>query len=241
MLIKKTFQILMLSLFIVLSFVYGLAVGTYKIFPYNEVQNVKRALIGGDGKGHRSFKEPSYTHKTSFFKLIAQNDYDIVFIGDSITDGSDWNDVFPDKIIANRGISGDTTDGVLKRMDTILNTKAEKAFVMIGTNDVSRGFDVETIFKNYVEILDLLLSNDIEPIVQSTLFTYNDEMRDNRTIKALNKKLKTFCENNDITYVDLNAILSKNETLIKKYSDDGLHLNGSGYVAWSKIIEEHVY
>lgn len=239
MLKKKNANRLFLGSLLAITFVYGLAVGHYRIFPFNAIYEAKNIVMGHTTT--RTFKEPGYTHKTSFFQLISQNDYDIVFIGDSITDGSDWYDIFPNKIIANRGISGDTTEGILKRMDTILNTNAEKAFVMIGTNDISRGTDIKTIFNNYVKILEQLKINNIEPIVQSTLFTYDNAQRDNKVISRLNKKLKDFCSEKNIIYVDLNVHLSKNERLINEYSNDGLHLNGQGYVIWAKAIKEYVY
>lgn len=50
-----------------------------------------------------------YKLKLDYFAENHQNTYDIVFVGDSITDGAEWEDLFPNYYIANRGISGDTS------------------------------------------------------------------------------------------------------------------------------------
>lgn len=236
--LKKTHvKRLLWGAFIVISFIYGLTVGTYKIFPFSELNMIKD-LVSSKAEP-KSFETPYYLHKTSFFKLKSQSDYDVVFIGDSITDGSDWYDVFPDLKVANRGINGDTTAGVLNRMDTILNTNAEKAFLMIGANDIG-AIDVEVILHNYVNILKQLKNSDIEPIVLSTLFTYN-HVRDNKIIRKLNTKLKILCSDLGITYVDLNVHLSIDGELNKDYSFDGIHLNGIAYSIWAKAIKDYIY
>lgn len=237
MLKKKNATRLFLASLLAITFVYGLAVGTYKIFPFNELNMVKD-FVSGKAEP-KSFETPYYLHKTSFFKLKSQSDYDVVFIGDSITDGSDWYDIFPDLKVANRGVNGDTTAGVLNRMDTIINTNAEKAFLMIGANDIG-AIDVEVIFDNYVNILKQLRDSDIEPIVLSTLLTYN-HVRDNKIIRKLNTKLKTLCSDLDITYVDLNVHLSIDGELNKDYSFDGIHLNGIAYAIWAEAIKNYVY
>ncbi|QOD13543.1 G-D-S-L family lipolytic protein [Psychrobacter sp. 28M-43] len=233
--LKKIMLVLLFSVF----FLYGLAVGHYNVFPFHQIVAAKHFISGPEPE--ISFvATPYYLHKKTFFQLNSQDDYNIVFIGDSITDESDWYDIFPDQIIANRGISGDSTEGVLKRMDTITNTKAEKAFIMIGTNDIASDVDVETIIENYEKILDELEINKITPIVQSTLLTYNKTAERNENINKLNTKLKSVCLKRNITYVDLNPYLSENGMLSEKYSYDGLHLNGEGYAMWSKVILEYV-
>lgn len=238
MLNKKNITRLFLGLFLAISFVYGLVVGTYKIFPFNEIRMVKDFVSGEKNK----VNDPYYLHKTSFFKLHSRSDYDVVFIGDSITDGSDWYDIFPSLKVANRGISSDTTAGVLNRMDTIINTGAGKAFLMVGINDINHGVDVKTIFNNYKEIINELKKNNIEPFVQSTLLTNTSitSRIDNKYVNELNARLMKFCNDNNIVFIDLNPLLSKSGKLNKDYSFDGVHLSGEAYAMWSKAIANYV-
>jgi hypothetical protein len=60
--------------------------------------------------------KPYYQHKKQRFESY-KTKADIVMIGDSITDGAEWHEMFPQLNIVNRGISGDTTVGVLNRLD----------------------------------------------------------------------------------------------------------------------------
>lgn len=230
---------ILLTLIFITVFLYGLAIGHYKIFPFYEITAAKELILGSQPPVS-SMDSPHYLSKKSFFELNSQDDYDIVFIGDSITQRSDWYDIFPNQTIANRGISGDTTEGVLNRMDTIIDTKPEKAFLMIGTNDISVGVDVETIIENYIKILDELETNNITPIVQSTILTYDQPQERNENINKLNVKLKDICSDRNIAYVDLNPYLSENGMLSDEYSYDGVHLNGQAYVVWSKVISGYV-
>ncbi|MDG1021432.1 MAG: GDSL-type esterase/lipase family protein [Emcibacteraceae bacterium] len=228
---------LLLGVSLFTTFVYGIAVGAYEIFPFNEIKEIKELIL--EGNTLNVFETPYYLDKISFYKSISQSDYDVVFVGDSITDRSDWHDIFPHLTVANRGINSDPTEGVLNRLDTIVDTKAEKAFLMIGINDIGYGIDMDTIFVNYVKIIRALEKNNITPYVQSTLFT-DGHSSIQKNVKDLNMRLRTFCKKNNIVFIDLNSQLSKKEKLKNIYSFDGVHLNGKGYEIWSKILLKYL-
>jgi lysophospholipase L1-like esterase len=57
----------------------------------------------------------------------------------------------------------------------------------------------------------------------------------------LNEKLKTLFAKEKMSYIDLNPIISENETLRKAYSSDGIHLNAQGYQAWKEAIRKLVF
>ena len=88
------------------------------------------------------------------FRELAITSKDIVFIGNSITNGAEWNELFPRKRVKNRGISGDTSEGVYDRLDALVKGKPAKIFVLIGINDISRGIEVETIVQNMKQIVE---------------------------------------------------------------------------------------
>lgn len=229
----------LLFIVLIIFFLYGLAVGHYHIFPFEQAKAAKN-LISNSDHSTSFVKTPYYLHKTTFFELNHRDNYDVVFVGDSITDYSDWYDIFTGISIANRGIAGDTTTGILNRMNTITNTGAKQAFIMIGTNDISANENIDIVFNNYVEILHQLDANNIRPIVQSTLLTYDKPKTQNDTINQLNDRLKDYCSKVGITYIDLNKYLASNGKLESKYSYDGLHLNGQGYAVWSEVISKYI-
>ncbi|RLA77880.1 MAG: lipolytic protein [Epsilonproteobacteria bacterium] len=178
-----------------------------------------------------------YQHRVSQFELLSfENSKSIVMLGDSITDRGLWNELTKRNDIINRGISGDTTIGVLGRLDS-LNKNLKIAFVMIGVNDLLKNRSVEYVFKNYVKIISGLEEKGIKPIIQTTLHVgtlapaiYNTK------IYKLNELLKNYAQKEKLQFIDLNKVFAPNEVLLDKYSLDGLHLNGAGYMEWVKII-----
>ena len=72
-----------------------------------------------------------YHQRLSHFETLPKTKNDIVFLGNSISDGAEWSELFADNHIKNRGISGDFTIGVLNRLDEISIRKPKKVFLLI--------------------------------------------------------------------------------------------------------------
>ncbi|RZL60456.1 MAG: sialate O-acetylesterase, partial [Pedobacter sp.] len=83
---------------------------------------------------------------------IAKKEY--VFLGNSITAGTDWSKLLSLPQAKNRGISGDITFGVLERLQEVIDRKPAKVFVLIGINDVSRDIPDSLILRNYKIIIE---------------------------------------------------------------------------------------
>ena len=97
--------------------------------------------------------DPYYKHKKSQFEILALNEkYKTIMLGDSITDEAQWDELLNSDTIQNRGISGDTTDGVIDRLNPI-GKNIEKVFIMIGVNDIMRGKPVDEVYLNYLKII----------------------------------------------------------------------------------------
>ncbi len=60
-----------------------------------------------------------YWQRVTHFNTLPQSKDDIIFLGNSITDGDEWSELFDDNHIKNRGISGNITAGVIHRLDGI--------------------------------------------------------------------------------------------------------------------------
>ena len=136
--------------------------------------------------------DPYYLHKKSQFEMLEQNDkYKIVMIGDSITDGGLWNELLNNDLIQNRGIAGDTTDGVLDRLNST-NKNINQAFIMIGINDFFQEKSVDYVFSNYLKIIENLQQKGIKVYIQSTLFVGDEKpSKYNEKVEVLNEKLKS--------------------------------------------------
>ncbi len=164
------------------------------------------------------------------------NEADVVMFGDSITEWGPWSEMFPSAQLVNRGLAGDTTKGMLRRIETTLQVKPNRVFVMAGINDLAQGFRVEDIFNRYLEMLDIWQQNNIEVVVQSTLFVGPRLASLNSMVFELNTLLKKVSKERGIQYVDVAEVLCPDQTLPLKYSCDDLHLNAAAYQKWQDTI-----
>lgn len=167
----------------------------------------------------------------------------ILFIGDSLTEWFEFSRYFPDSPIWNEGIAGDTTYGLLERIDSIMKQPADKIFLMIGINDVFNGFLKDDIIENQQLIIEEIQtqSNQSELIVQS-LLPVNESMMGspgylNRLIRYINKQIRENCEGRKITFLDLYADFLSGDEMDRKYTTDGAHLSEAGYKLWAQKIQ----
>ena len=161
---------------------------------------------------------------------------DVVFIGDSLTEGYDLKSFYPEYNVLNRGISGDTTDGLKGRLNVSVYAANPKVVVMlIGANN----FD--TMLNDYENIvIDLKTNLPDTKIVLLSLTAMSKEWGKNNT-KAIenNKVIKQLSQKYNCEFIDLfNPLIdpSTNE-LYESYTIDGGHLTTHGYSEITKIIK----
>jgi lysophospholipase L1-like esterase len=168
---------------------------------------------------------------------------DIVFLGDSLTEGFDLEHYFKITNIRNRGISGDTTYQVRYRLEEILKASPEKLFLMIGINDFLQGTDEITILRHISAILLEFhqQSPRTEIFVQSILpvnvsATFTDE-NINLAIFSINDGLRIICRESHIQFVDIYGdFLNDKGEMAENYTSDGVHLSKDGYDLWARLI-----
>ena len=184
--------------------------------------------------------DPYYKHKKSQFDVLAQNDrYETIMLGDSITDEGSWDELLNNDTIQNRGISGDTTDGVLDRLNSV-NKNIKQVFIMIGVNDIMRGKEVDEIFANYLKIIKTFKEKNIKVHIQSTLYIGETRKSNfNPKVEELNKRLEKYASENQIPFINLNPIFAPNQVLKKEFTSDDLHLNGTAYKLWAEQIRKY--
>ncbi|MCW9708407.1 SGNH/GDSL hydrolase family protein [Fodinibius salsisoli] len=190
-----------------------------------------------------------YYHKKGLFEALPNASNEIIWLGDSITDGNQWAELFGNHRMKNRGISGDITDGVLYRLDEVTESKPAKVFIMIGVNDFARDRSVDDVLSNYKEIVNRIreASPETEIYIQSILpvnddFTqfpsHTDETSD---IKEANRQLQQLAEEKGAVYINLFDEMSvQDDKLNPDYTEDGLHLNGQGYLVWKSAVEQYL-
>jgi lysophospholipase L1-like esterase len=202
-------------------------------------------------KTAKIYETETYKNRIKTFQKEGLKKNSIIFLGNSLTQGGDWSAWFPVQKPANRGISGDNTEGVLARLDEITDAKPAKVFLMIGINDISQNYKNDYLCKNFEKIVRKILTESPETTIyiQSILPVNNDFGRYKRLInkekqiEELNYRLKKLCKKENIKFINLYPLfLQHKHKLIPAYTTDGLHLNEEGYMVWiseiCSLIEE---
>jgi len=185
--------------------------------------------------------------RQSLFEHLPITTADIVFLGNSITNGCEWAELFRNQHIKNRGINSDNTELILRRLETICVGKPHKLFIMIGINDLGDGKSPDEIVSNYHKILNRikLQTPTTKVFVQSVLPTNTHLFRNERlkpqSIVDLNLRLHKLCLEYQHTYIDLYSHFTDSEQELKiEFTNDGLHLTGEAYLVWKTLIERYV-
>jgi len=192
---------------------------------------------------------PYYYQKKSLFEILPNTPNEIIFLGDSITDGGDWSELFNDDRMKNRGIDGDVTDGVLARLSEVTESHPRQIFLLIGINDLSKGRSVDYIVENIRIIAkkitqtcpktDLYLQGLLP--VNADLGQFPDHTNKTEMIIAVNRKLEAVAERFGATYLDLfSAFADGDNKLDRTVTNDGLHLTGNGYLRWKSLLKKHL-
>lgn len=161
---------------------------------------------------------------------------DMVMYGDSITEWGPWHDGIQGVTLANRGLSGDTTDGMKYRIESTTVCQPKLICMMAGINDLSQGYSVDEIMENYSQMLNYWHQRDIEVWVQSTLFVGQRLNELNPLVAQLNQELIKLCNNTGADYIDLNAVICPQGFLPLTCSADDLHLNSYAYGKWLSLL-----
>ncbi len=167
----------------------------------------------------------------------------IVFLGDSITQG--WGDnmgsMFPGVKVANRGISGDTTRGVLIRLqEDVLALNPRGVVLLIGTNDLEEGAIPETTAGNLALILAALRQHSATmPVILCNVFPSSPtKKRPVDQIRAINRLyFATIKDQPQVTLLDTFALFANGQGEAKPEEfPDLLHPNAIGYAKWESAL-----
>jgi lysophospholipase L1-like esterase len=188
---------------------------------------------------HSEFTKKHYPERIASFKENPLCKNDIVFVGNSITEqGGNWAQRLNNSKIKNRGISGDTTEGVLVRLGEIIYCEPTQIFILIGINDLFRDeMTSEIVASNIIKIVNQI--HDKSPktkiFVHTILPTNTIKIREK--IQSTNNLLKKAAVKELYQIIELhNEFRDKEDLMNRQLSHDGVHLNDEGYKVWEKLI-----
>lgn len=176
-------------------------------------------------------------------KFAAENEeligkrVDVAFLGDSLTEYCDVKKYYPDYVTANRGIGGDTTFGLEKRLKVCAYDVNPKVIVLlIGANNL------RTMFDNYENIVKSLKENlPNTDLVILSLLPMGGEFgqKNNQTIIENNVGIRRIANLHECTYIDAYDLLLNPETneINAAYTTEGVHLSDEGYIVLTSAVK----
>lgn len=207
------------------------------------------AVNGQTVQWDSTYRPGKYVELVKKFKDDPKSKKDIVFLGNSITAGTDWAKLLDLPQAKNRGISGDITFGVLDRLQDVIDGKPSKVFILIGINDISRNIPDSVILRNYKQMIARIRKgskktqiyfNTLLP-VNSAFEKFKNHYGKDDHILYLNDEIRKFSAKN-ITVVDVYPVFTdKDKHLRAELTKDGLHLIPAGYEVWSAFLKKSGY
>lgn len=171
-------------------------------------------------------------HKTKLVQLSADtNRYDVVFMGDSITDGGAFESVLQNT--KNAGISGDWITHTEDVIPYVRQYTPNKIYLMIGVNSLSK-FTYDECVRQYRELIDMMLQAfpNTEIVLESVLPIATDAP----VIPLFNSFIRGLAEDKGLRYLDLYSLYAVEGKLPEEITPDGLHLTAEGYAKWYEVL-----
>lgn len=171
----------------------------------------------------------------------------VIFLGNSITEGGPWPALIKNYNVLNRGIGGDITFGVLKRLDDIIKRQPIKLFILIGINDIGKDIPDAVIADNCRKIIERVQKGSpaTEIYLQSilpvnpTIKNFPQHYDKQQHIVSTNQLLVDVAAKTNVQYIDLLPVVGdENRRLKNSFTNDGLHLTRAAYEAWVKYLYE---
>ncbi len=208
-------------------------------------------------QGKKKYSDHYYKRTAQFEQERPINSSDIVMLGDSLTEGGDWESLFngwlPAGIsVVNRGIVGDDAPGIYDRLHQILPGNPKKIFLLVGVNDISHQITSDSVLvdieKVVAEIVDKCPNTTL--YIQS-LLPYNfdkciyktmNKVDKTHVIRKVNKGLRKMARKYNLEYIYLYDYLKAPGSLHldPQFTKDGLHINQAAYKIWANALKKYV-
>ena len=180
---------------------------------------------------------------------VKQGNVDLVFIGDSITQGWEgagakvWEKYYGGRNAVNLGISGDRTEHVLWRFDNgnVDGISPKAAVIMIGTNNSGRNGNTATeIVEGITAVVHELRTRLPDTkLLLLDVFPRGEQFNDQRgRILQVNQTVRKLNDAQHVHYLAIgHRFLSEDGSISPEIMPDFLHLSEAGYETWAEAIE----
>jgi lysophospholipase L1-like esterase len=196
------------------------------------------------GKGPIRVFDWMSQNREHFWKSREKDQGAVVFTGDSLTQG--WKtlrEAFPDLKVANRGIGGDVSRGLLFRFrEDVLELNPRAVVILVGTNDLSAHANPSDTLQNLNDILAQARETFPEmPVVVCTVPPRESDKAPTKpgATEDLNAGILTMgADDRHFAVLDLHSLLSKPDggADLENFHKDGIHLAEPGYAKWGEAL-----
>lgn len=192
---------------------------------------------------------PLWAHRATLFNDLGCDSTNIVMLGNSITHYCEWSELLRNPRVINRGISGDIVQGLVDRIDCVVDGKPEKIFLLIGVNDVSHDLTADSIATAIGGLVDIIRTRtpNTKLYVQSILPINNSFGRYKRlagkeqVIRDINTLIEPMVKAKGATWINIHPHFTDADgNLRADWTSDGLHLSNPAYQAWREILLPYV-
>lgn len=190
-----------------------------------------------------------YGQRASLFEVLPVDSTQIVFLGNSLTNGCEWHELLGMPNVVNRGINGDTFGGIDERLAPVVSGQPAKIFLLTGVNDVSHDLTADSIASGIIALVKRIRTESPRTrlYVQSLLPFNNSFGRykllagKEQVVRDINAILQPQVEELGATWINLYPLFAdENENLKVEYTNDGLHLLGPAYLVWRDAVLPYV-
>jgi lysophospholipase L1-like esterase len=197
-------------------------------------------------------KHSYWMDRDQYFELLPEDSLAIVFVGTSITHNFELEEAFKIPHLQNRGINGDDLNGMLRRLDAVTRQNPRAIFFEAGINDLgdarSEPKKLKGLLRELIEASHTKTSGTSDLLVLSLLPVSNrsEEMPEycsvgmNRKIVETNAHYKDLCETKGLIFIDVHKTFTSHREMNPKFTTDGVHLSGEGYMKLAEILRPYV-
>ena len=207
------------------------------------------SAVAQEVKWDSTYRPKTYKAQVEAFKAAPHTKKDVVFLGNSITAGTDWSKLLDLPQARNRGISGDISFGVLERLEEVIAGKPAKVFLLIGINDISRNIPDSLVIGNIRKIVDWVQKGSkrtkiyvytLLP-VNSSFGKFKNHYNKDEHILWVNDQIRKLASK-QVTVIDIYPdFLDAEHRLRAELTKDGLHPNAAGYEIFKAKLKSGPY
>ena len=194
-------------------------------------------------------QDPYYARRATLFDELPIGKKDIVMLGNSLTDGGEFNELLNNRHIKNRGIVGDIVQGLIDRIDPIIKGQPKKLFILTGVNDISHDVGADSIARAMEKLIVMVKQGSPRTkIYLQSLLPFNNDVREwkllvgrDHVVVEANALLQQVAIRQGVTWIDLYSLFADDQGRLRAdLTNDGLHLMGKGYLIWRDAIAPYV-